>query len=100
MKAANVNDVWQVSQIFLSDTGVHEVEINLKTSKARCNCPGFLTRGNCKHARIVYNRMERNGGIYPIEVSSRASHVATSVASKDPTTFRNFLVKYGRIEVV
>lgn len=100
MKAANVNDVWQVSQIFLSDTGVHEVSINLKTSKVRCNCAGYIARSSCKHTRIVNHRMERNGGIYPIEVSSKASRADTSLASKDPLTFRNFLVKYGRIEVV
>jgi hypothetical protein len=100
MKAMDMNDVWQVSQIFLSDTGVHEVSINMKTSRVRCNCPGYVARANCKHVRIVNQRMEKNGGVYPIEVSSRASRADTSMARRDPEMFRTFLAKYGRIEVV
>ncbi len=100
MKATNMNDTWQVSQLFLSDTGVHEVEIQMSTSKVRCNCPGYETRGNCKHARLVNHRMEKNGGVYPIEISTKANRLATSIASRDPQAFRDLLVKYGRIEVI
>lgn len=91
---------WQVSQIFLSETGVHEVEIHLSTSKLRCNCPGFSSRRNCKHTRFVKSKMENNDGIYPVEVSSKLSKFDTAIASKDPEAFRRMLINFGRIEAI
>ncbi len=91
---------WQVTQIFLSDTGVHEVEMNISTERLRCSCPGFDSRSNCKHTRFVKSRMEENGGVYPTEVSNRASKLDTIIASKDPKLFRKLLIDYGKIEVI
>lgn len=91
---------WQATQLFLSETGVHEVDINLDSKKLRCNCPGFSTRTACKHTRFVTERMKTNGGIYPVEVSSKASKSESSFASLDPKLFREFLIKYGKIQAL
>lgn len=95
----NMND-WQITQLFLSDTGVHEVDVHISNSKLRCSCPGYESRRSCKHTRFVKTRMEENDGIYPTEVSTRASKIDTVVASNDPEAFRKLLINYGKIEVI
>lgn len=91
---------WQVLQIFLSETGVHEVELNADGKTLRCNCPGFGGRTHCKHMRFVRTRMNRNGGIYPCDLSTRASKLDAIAASQDPIAFRQLLIDYGKIEVI
>jgi len=91
---------WQVTQLFLSETGVHEVELNTGSLKLRCNCTGYGNRSSCKHVRFVRERMDKNGGIYPTQISSRASKLEATVASSDPSAFRQLLIEYGKIEVV
>jgi hypothetical protein len=93
-------DAWQITQLFLSDTGIHEVYVNLDNKKLRCNCTGFVTRSGCKHTRYVGEKMNNNGGIYPVEVSNRATSAETALASLSPEIFRDFLLKYGKIEVL
>jgi hypothetical protein len=44
--------------------------------------------------------MLANNGIYPVEVSNKASREESSIAKEDPENFRQFLVKYGRVEVL
>ncbi len=91
---------WQITQIFLSDTGVHEVHVQSSTQKLKCNCPGFSERSMCKHARFVKTRMDKNGGIYPVEVSTKVSREESLEASHDPFAFRELLVNYGKIEAL
>lgn len=91
---------WQVLQIFLSETGVHEVEVHYASEKLRCNCPGSNGRTQCKHMRFVKSRMNKNGGIYPCDISTRASKLEALAASHDPEAFRQLLIEYGKIEVV
>lgn len=91
---------WQATQLFLSETGVHEVATNLDNAKLRCDCVSFGERSICKHTRFVSIRRSQNNGIYPVEVSKKASEHEASLASLDPKLFRPFLVKYGKIETV
>lgn len=91
---------WQITQIFLSDTGVHEVFVQQDTHKLRCNCPGYSERSACKHIRFVKARMDKNGGIYPVEISTRISREESIEASYDPIAFRELLVNYGKIEAI
>ena len=88
---------WMITQLFLSDTGVHEVDVHHSSHKLRCNCLGFDTRGNCKHTRFVKERMNKNGGIYPVEISSKVDRDTSIAASEDPEAFRELLLKYGKI---
>ena len=91
---------WQITQIFLSDTGVHEVHVQSNTHKLRCNCPGYSGRRACKHTRFVHDRMQLNGGIYPVEISTKISKEESVLASYDPEAFREILVNYGKIEAL
>jgi hypothetical protein len=88
---------WMITQLFLSDTGVHEVHVHQDTHKLRCNCPGYNTRTNCKHTRFVKDKMEKNNGIYPVEISNKVDRYESHLASEDPVAFRELLVNYGKI---
>ena len=99
MRTSMTND-WQTTQIFLSDNGVFEVEVSASTYRLRCGCDGYSSRLRCKHTRFVKQRMNENGGVYPTEVSNRASKVDSLIASKDPKAFRELLIHYGKIEVL
>jgi hypothetical protein len=91
---------WKAMQLFLSDTGVHEVEINMSSLRLRCNCDGFGFRNSCKHTRFVKTRMDENDGVYPTAISSKASKLDAAVAQRDPKAFRDLLITYGKIEVL
>lgn len=91
---------WQITQLFLSETGVHEVYVHMDSKKLKCNCEGFIARSNCKHARFVADRIKSNHGTYPVEVSNKAPHSEGAMASLDPELFRDFLIKYGKIQVI
>ena len=91
---------WMITQIFLSETGVHEVDVHHSSHKLRCNCAGFETRNTCKHTRFVKTRMDANDGVYPVEISSKVDRDQSIMASEDPVAFRDLLVNYGKIEIV
>jgi len=91
---------WKAMQLFLSETGVHEVEINLSSLKLRCNCDGFGFRSSCKHTRFVKTRMNENDGVYPTAISSKVSKLIAAEANKDPKAFRQLLITHGKIEVL
>lgn len=98
MKESNV--YWMITQIFLSETGVHEVDVHHSSHKLRCNCIGYTTRGNCKHTRFVKERMNKNGGVYPVEISNKIDRETSIAASENPEAFRELLVKYGKIVTI
>jgi len=91
---------WQATQLFLSDTGVHLVDINVVSTRLRCDCPGYSSRNQCKHVKFVRNRMSNNQGVYPVEVSNKASTEEAAEAKETPESFRKFLLKYGKVEVI
>jgi len=90
---------WRTVQFFLSPRGVFEVDVDLESEDVRCTCPGYEARKICKHVRTVVSRAEKNNGVYPLKVSSRAPAHETSTAIGSPETFRDFVIKYGYIEV-
>jgi hypothetical protein len=44
--------------------------------------------------------MEDNDGVYPTEISKKASNLEALIANQDPESFRKLLVNYGKIEVL
>jgi len=91
---------WIITQLFLSETGIHEVYIHNKNHKVKCDCNGFITRGVCKHSKFVMTRLNNNGGVYPVEISNKADPIYVAEAANDPTAFREMLLKYGKIEAI
>lgn len=67
--------------------------------KLYCTCPGFYTTSECKHIKFVKVKMNSNNGTYPLEISKKASHEEAESAQHSDEDFRDFIIKYGRIEV-
>jgi len=90
-------------QVFLSKNttpgpGVFEVSVD-ESDNLFCNCPGFSSRRTCKHVKFVLTRIEENGGTYPLEISNRATPDDAEAAKYSHIAFRDFIIKYGKIEV-
>lgn len=91
-------------QVFLSQTqspgpGIYEVSVD-DNNKLYCTCPGYQGRSTCKHVKFVSARIKANGGdTYPLEFSSRASKDDISNARSSKEAFRDFVIKFGKIEV-
>ena len=99
-----VNEAFRLVQVFLSQTqtpgpGIYEVSVQEGTEKLFCTCPGFKGRATCKHVKFVKTRIENNNGNYPLEISSRASKDDAEKARQSNTNFREFVIKFGKIEV-
>jgi ribosomal protein L24E len=99
--AAMAKSDWRVVQIFLSPkgAGIFEVEMTTDGTSVRCNCPTFKSRRNCRHVRWVQAKMA-DTGVYPVMVLSSASDVDIAEQMTDPEAFRDFIIRYGKIEVV
>lgn len=91
-------------QVFLSQTqspgpGIYEVSVD-DNNKLYCTCPGYRGRETCKHVKFVSARIKANGGdTYPLEFSSRASKDDITNARSSKEAFRDFVIKFGKIEV-
>lgn len=90
-------------QIFLPKTavpgpGIFEVSVD-NVGDLFCTCPGFENKGSCKHTRIVNTRIKTNGGTYPLEISKRATAEEADAAQVSNEAFREFIIKFGKIEV-
>lgn len=88
-------------QIFLShgsSLGVYEVGIT-KSKSFVCTCPGFTAKNSCKHVNFVKSRVKTNEGVYPLEISTRCTDSDANKALESPESFREFIIKFGKIEV-
>jgi len=82
----------------LSPGGIYEVSVNNKKEFA-CTCPGFAGRATCKHTKFVVARVKQNHGTYPLEISSRVTDADAEKATESAESFREFIIKFGKIEV-
>lgn len=101
MKGQHVSSAWRIVQQFISEqaVGVFEVEVNTETKETRCNCPVFSKRSSCKHTQFVNFRI-RNTGHYSILIPTEVPEEMAAEASDDPKKFREFIVKYAKVEVL
>jgi hypothetical protein len=44
--------------------------------------------------------MNKNGGVYPVEISNKIDRETSIAASENPEAFRELLVKYGKIVTI
>lgn len=89
-------------QIFLSEGlnpgGIFEVSLTEDKSFI-CTCPGYAGRKACKHTKFVSSKVKQNNGTYPLEISTRCTPEDADKASESPEAFRDFIIKFGKIEV-
>lgn len=103
MRGGYVEEGTRLVQVFLSQTstphpGIYEVSVK-ENGTLTCTCPGFRARLVCKHVKFVKARIETNNGTYPLEISYRATDVEADKARESNTAFREFVIKFGKIEV-
>ncbi len=101
MKESIMTNDWRTVQLFLEAYGIAEVEVDSKNPKLiRCTCPSYNPVRGCTHSKYVKKNMQENDGHYtvsiPVEVDDEDAIAATSSAE----AFRNFIIKYGRVEVI
>lgn len=93
---------WRTLQVFLSPDrpAIYEVDLALGTTNVRCSCPTFKGRKSCRHSKFVKARMDGNDGHYPLMVheSAEGENITEVMATQE--SFREFIVKYGRVEVL
>lgn len=68
--------------------------------KVVCNCSRFIANTSCKHARFVKYSMEKNNGIYDNGISHRATQEDKNKASLSSKNRREFVARFGTIEVI
>lgn len=100
MKGSHNLDAWRTVQVFLSPTGVYEVQLRPEDKNPQCSCPSYKIRGNCKHTLFVTARMAENDGNYAILVPDDVPEDVADKASESPEAFRDFVLKYARVEVL
>lgn len=101
MKESIMTNDWRTVQLFLDVDGVAEVEVDSKNPKlTRCTCPSHSSVRGCVHTKYVKKNMQENDGHYtvsiPVEVDDEDAIAATSSAA----AFRDFIIKYGKVEVI
>lgn len=103
MKDVSMDIDWRTVQLFLDNTalGVFEVQIDSENNrKVRCNCPSFSATARCKHAKFVKNSIDKNDGHYSIKIPVQISDEEAFDAMSDSESFREFILKYGTVEVI
>ena len=94
-------NTWRTVQLFLDDNGISEVEVNpVEKKSVRCSCLKFSKSSKCAHAARVKNIMEANDGHYEISIPVDIDEEVAHEAALDATSFRAFILKYGRVEVL
>jgi len=102
MKDVEMNDTdLRLVQVFLSQSSnpaVFEVSIK-KDNNLHCTCPGYNGKGSCKHIKFVRARIDANFGTYPLEISNKAPQEELDKSFESNTAFREFVLKFGKVEV-
>lgn len=92
---------WRTIQMFIGEDGVAEVELDAEnSSKIRCSCKSFYKSARCKHTKFVKSHMQENDGHYAIQVPVDISDEEALDAMSSSDTFRKFILKYGKVEVL
>lgn len=88
-------------QFFLDPSGVSTVSLGEDKRSLTCDCPAFKKKESCKHVEWVGDRILKTTGLYPVQISKRAPDDEMKAAfSGDNDAYRDFLLKYGKVEVL
>ena len=99
MRGQQMASPWRIVQVFISSqaAGIFEVEVDTDTKALRCNCPVWNNKSICKHTRFVSHKMMMNRGHYSITVGE---NVNEDIDVEDPKKFREYVLKYAKVEVL
>jgi len=101
MKGPQVSSAWRTVQQFISaqGMGIFEVEVETDTKETRCTCPVYIKKGSCKHIQFVNEKIKTTGH-YSILVPNEIPEEMAFEANENSEKFREFVVKYAKIEVL
>ena len=100
-KEAEMSISWRTVQMFISDEGVAEVEVDAELNdKIRCSCKAYSVSSKCRHSKFVKNRMNEGDGHYLVQVPEDVDDNEAITAMKDPSKWRAFVIQHGEIEVL
>jgi hypothetical protein len=86
---------------YSATSGPTIIEVGVNDSKkVVCNCNRFIANTSCKHVRFVKYSMEKNNGVYDNGVSIRATAQDKHRASLSSKNRREFVARFGTIEVI
>jgi len=99
MRGKQMASPWRTIQVFISSqaAGIFEVEVDTQSKALRCNCPVWNKRQSCKHTKFVSQKMMLNHGHYSITVGEA---VDEDIDVEDPKKFREYVLKYAKVEVL
>ena len=100
MRQLGVMD-WRTVQLFLSDDGIHEVQLDLHDNRnMRCTCKRFKLLRKCKHTAWIEHEIVAAGGHFSIQIDFEVPQEEAEAAFDDAESFRNFVLKYSKVEVL
>jgi hypothetical protein len=92
---------WRTVQFFISEEGVAEVELDTDDSRiVRCSCKSFMVSKKCKHSVWMLNKISNNNGNYAVQIPDYVPDDLAYDTMEDKDEWREFVIKYGKIEVL
>lgn len=99
---------WRTIQLFMardldnknalevSEVSIHEDE----NSSIKCTCKNYLKHKLCKHVTYVRSKIEKNDGSFGLLIPENIPDEVAFLAFNDADSSRNFILNYGKIEVM
>jgi hypothetical protein len=101
IKDISMDIKWRLVQLFLGEEGIAEVLVaEHNSSKVRCTCSVFEAAGRCNHSKFVRTKILENQGNYVVQIPIEVPDEDGLVAMNSLDSWRDFVYKYGKIEVI
>lgn len=101
MAEYTVEKDWRTIQLFLTKDYVAEVEVNSADSNdIRCTCLKFKGKKGCNHTKFVNKTMKNEDGDFTINIPVEIDDDLAQLAITDSEMFRQFIIDYGKVEVL
>lgn len=98
---------YKLIQFFLTGDddlpAIYEVRLMKETKLLTCTCPGYRGRTDCKHIKFIRERLasSEERGHYVLKLDSETPEdVIDGISRMDYSEYRDFVAKYGMIEVL
>lgn len=103
-----MDENWRTIQMFiageLNDKDALEVsEVSIHAdgpSSIQCTCKDYRKLSMCKHVNYVAKKIEKNQGSFGLMIPEDIPDELAYLAFNDAESSRNFILHYGKIEVM
>lgn len=92
---------WRTVQMFLGEEGVSEVSVDTEDStKIRCSCAVFQRNARCKHSKYMREKIQTRKEAVQIKIPEHVTDEELEAVFTDAESFRDFVIKYGKVVVL